>query len=316
MEYKDYYKILGVSRDAKADEIKRSYRKLARKFHPDVSKEPEAESRFKEMKEAYEVLKDAEKRAAYDQFGANWKAGQNFDPPPQWREQHSFRDRDFTDAGQFSDFFEELFGARAQRARSGRGNSGIQRPGDDVTARIAISVEDAFNGATRQLSLEVPELEDTGRVRHRRRSLNVRIPKGIRAGQRIRLEGQGGAALGGARAGDLYLEVEFEPHPVYQVKGRDIYVTLPITPSEAVLGRSVKAPTLGGAVDLKVPAGSSTGKSLRLKGRGLPGKPPGDQYVELEIVVPPNSSERERALYEQLEQEQSFNPRANLEASK
>jgi curved DNA-binding protein len=313
MQFKDYYKILGVDRGASKDDIKRAYRRLARKYHPDVSKESDAEARFKEMKEAYEVLKDPEKRSAYDQFGANWKAGQEFQPPPNWQREYSFGGgaEPFGEAGQFSDFFESLFGAGRGGAFTFRTGSGRAK-GEDVNATISIPIEDAFSGASRTITLEVPEADQGGVVTRRRKSLNVKIPAGITAGKRIRLEKQGGAGFGGAPAGDLYLAVELEPHRFYRLDGRDIHLDLPVTPWEAALGRKVKVPTLGGAVDLQIPAGSSSGKTLRLKGRGLPGKPPGDQYVDLKVVVPPATDEKVRDLYESLERENHVNPRAKL----
>jgi curved DNA-binding protein len=312
MKFKDYYEVLGVARDASQDDIKRAYRRLARKYHPDVSKEENAEARFKEMKEAYEVLKDPEKRSAYDQFGENWKAGQDFQPPPEWQRAHPFGDRSFGTGGEeFSDFFETLFGGGRGGAWTFRTSGGRAR-GEDVSATISIPIDDAFHGGTRTITLEVPEADATGRLTRRRRALNVKIPKGITAGKRIRLEKQGGAGIGGGVAGDLYLTVEFQPHPLYRAQGSDVYLQLPVTPWEAALGRKVKVPTLGGPVDLKIPAGSSSGKTLRLKGRGLPGKPTGDQYVELTVVVPPADDERLRELYEKLEQEQHVNPRAKL----
>ena len=315
MKFKDYYDILDVARDAGADDIKRAYRRLARKYHPDVSKEPDAEARFKEMKEAYEVLKDPEKRGAYDQFGENWKAGQNFQPPPNWQNETAFRQAGFSQAaGQehFSDFFESLFGGRQGGGFSGDfGN--LRMDGQDVNASITVPLEEAYRGGTRSISLEIPEADPSGRQVRRRKSLNVTIPKGILSGQRIRLADQGGPGSGsGARSGDLYLQVQFESHPVFAADGRDIHVTLPVTPSEAALGRTVKAPTLGGPVDLRIPAGSGSGKRLRLKGRGLPGTPPGDQYVRLSVELPKNLSSKSRDLYEQLEKEQSFNPRSRL----
>lgn len=313
MEFKDYYKILGVDRAASKDDIKRAYRRLARKYHPDVSKESDAEVRFKEMKEAYEVLKDPEKRSAYDQFGANWKAGQEFQPPPNWRREYSFGDgaQSFGDAGQFSDFFETLFG-QSRGGGFGFRTTGGHVKGEDINATISIPIEDAYRGASRTISLEVPEADANGAVRRRRKTLNVKIPSGVTAGKRIRLEKQGGPGYGGSPAGDLYLAVEFEPHPFYRADGRDIYLELPVTPWEAALGRKVKVPTLGGAVDLQIPAGSSSGKTLRLKGRGLPGKPAGDQYVELKVVVPPASDDATRELYETLERGHHVNPRAKL----
>lgn len=311
MEYKDYYKIMGVGRDADQDEIKRAYRKLARKFHPDVSKEPDAEARFKEVGEAYEVLKDPEKRAAYDQLGANWKAGQDFHPPPDWDAGFEFSGGGYTggDASAFSDFFESLFGREFD---AGRGGGQFHAKGRDHHARVLIDLEDAYHGATRSLTLQAPELDGQGHVRMRERTLNVRIPKGIRQGQRIRLSGQGSPGLGKGSAGDLYLEVEFRPHPFYRIEGRDIYLDLPVAPWEAMLGAKVKAPTPGGPVDLTIPAGSTSGRKLRLKGRGIPGKPPGDIYVVLRIALPPADDEGARALYRKMEQELTFNPRAGL----
>lgn len=311
MKFKDYYEVLGVARDASKDDIKRAYRRLARKYHPDVSKEENAEARFKEMKEAYEVLKDPEKRSAYDQFGESWKSGQDFQPPPDWQREHPFGNQSFTGGEEFSDFFETLFGGGRGGGWSFRTSGGRTR-GEDVSATISIPLDASFHGGTRTITLEVPEADAAGRVTRRRRTLNVKIPKGITAGKRIRLEKQGGAGIGGGAHGDLYLTVEFEPHPLYRARGSDIDLELPVTPWEAALGRKVKVPTLAGPVDLKIPPGSSSGKTLRLKGRGLPGKPPGDQYVELKVVVPPADDERLRELYEQLEQEHDVNPRAKL----
>ncbi|HEX7062501.1 MAG TPA: DnaJ C-terminal domain-containing protein [Woeseiaceae bacterium] len=310
MKFKDYYQVLGVERGASQDDVKRAYRRLARKYHPDVSKEPDAETRFKEVREAYEVLKDPEKRAAYDQFGENWKAGQDFQPPPDWEPQHGFGGEAFT-GGDFSDFFETLFGQGRSGGFTFRAGGGRLR-GEDVSAAITIPIEDAWQGASRTITLEVPEIDSTGRPVRRRRTLNVKIPQGITAGKRIRLERQGGPGVGGGPPGDLYLTVEFEPHPLYRAEGRDIWLDLPVTPWEVALGRKVKVPTLGGTVDLRIPPGSGSGKTLRLKGRGLPGTPPGDQYVKLDVVVPPITGEALRELYEKLEREHDLNPRAKL----
>lgn len=307
MEFKDYYQILGVERDATQDEIKRAYRRLARKYHPDVSDQADAEERFKELGEAYEVLKDPEKRAAYDQFGKNWKAGQDFHPPPNWDQGFEFSGGGFTDAGEFSDFFESLFGGR----RGFRGG-GYQARGQDHHAKVAISLEDAYSGAERTITLQVPEIDAQGHVHTRQHGLRVKIPAGIREGQRIRLAGEGAPGLGGGPRGDLFLEVVFEPHRFFRADGRDIHLELPVTPWEAALGATVKAPTLGGAVDLKVPAGSQTGRKLRLKGRGLPGSPAGDQYVHIALVTPKADTERARELYEQLARELPMNPRKEL----
>ena len=311
MEFKDYYQTLGVERDAKPEEIKRSYRQLARKYHPDVSDELEAEERFKEAQEAYEVLKDPEKRTAYDRFGAHWKEGQEFRPPPDWNPDVNFAGGGYTDASEFSDFFESLFGGAGHR-RSGGGYTHIRMKGEDLHAKVEIALEDAYSGTTRSLLLQAPELDDEGRVVARARTLNVKIPKGVTEGRRIRLAGQGGPGLGGAAAGDLYLEVMLTPHRLYHVAGQDVYLDLPVAPWEAALGDTVTAPTLGGKVDLKIPSGSQSGTKLRLKGRGLPGKPPGDQYVVLDIVIPEADTEKSRALYAQMKREMAFDPRANL----
>jgi curved DNA-binding protein len=310
MEYKDYYQIMGVARDATQDEIKRAYRKLARKYHPDVSKEPEAETRFKEMQEAYEVLKDPEKRAAYDQLGANWQAGQDFRPPPDWDAGFEFSGGfGDTDTSAFSDFFESLFG---QRFHGGGRGGGFQARGQDHHAKILIDLEDAFNGAVRSITLQSPTVDNQGRVHTRERTLKVRVPKGIKQGQHIRLSGQGSAGLGGGGAGDLYLEVEFRPHPLYRVEGRDLYLELPVAPWEAALGAKVNVPTPQGKVGLTIPAGSRGGGKLRLKGKGIPGQPPGDLYVELQIALPPASDAQSKEFYEQMKQRMDFNPRARL----
>jgi curved DNA-binding protein len=317
MEFKDYYKIMGVERGATQDEIKRAYRKLARKYHPDVSKEANAETKFKELGEAYEVLKDPEKRAAYDQLGSQWKAGQDFHPPPGWDAGFEFRDAGDAgpDLGGFSDFFESVFG-RARRAPGGGGartRRDFRIRGEDHHARVMVDLEDSYNGASRSITLQVPQLDEQGRVITRPRTLNVRIPKGIRQGQQIRLAGQGGPGAGGGEAGDLYLEIEFNPQGRYRVEGADVYLDLPVAPWEAALGATVKAPTPAGAVDLKVPPNSQTGKKLRLKGRGIPAREPGDFYVVLQVVLPPADNPPRRKLYEDMKKAFAFNPRAGME---
>lgn len=316
MEYKDYYKVMGVARDATQDEIKRAYRKLARKYHPDVSKEPDAEKHFKEVGEAYEVLKDPEKRTAYDRLGANWKAGQEFHPPPDWNAGFEFSGGGFTqgDPSAFSDFFESLFGRGMGggfadlHSRGGR----FHARGEDHRARVIIDLEDTFHGTTRNITLQSPQWDEQGRITVHERTLNVRIPKGVKEGQQIRLKGQGSPGIGGGNAGDLYLEVSFRPHPLYRTRGRDLYLDLPIAPWEAALGRKVKAPTPDGTVDLTIPAGSQSGRKLRLKGRGIPGNPAGDLLVILQIVLPPANNEQAEALYKEMEQKMPFNPRARL----
>jgi curved DNA-binding protein len=314
MEYKDYYQVMGVERDATQDEIKRAYRKLARKYHPDVSQEADAEARFKELGEAYEVLKDPEKRAAYDQLGSDWRNGESFRPPPDWDAGFEFSGGGFAGgAGGFSDFFESLFGQQAAQGFGQRaGGAGFRSRGEDHHAKVLIDIDDAFTGAVRTVTLRVPQVTADGHVRSGEHSLKVKIPKGIKPGQRIRLAGQGGPGFGQGPAGDLYLEVEFRPHPLYRVEGADIYLDLPVTPWEAALGAKVKVPTPGGVVDLKIPANSVQGSKLRLKGRGLPAKQPGDFYVVLTIALPPADSEQNKAMYENMAQQMDFNPRAAL----
>ncbi len=313
MEFKDYYAIMGVARDATQDEIKRAYRKLARKYHPDVSKEPDAEARFKEVGEAYEVLKDPEKRAAYDQLGKQWRAGQEFRPPPDWDAGFEFSRGGFEggDAAAFSDFFESLFG-RMRGGAAGGGSAAFRARGQDHHAKVLVDLEDSLHGATRGITLRTPELTPDGHVTTHEHTLNVRIPKGVRPGQQIRLAGQGGPGIGKAPAGDLYLEVEFRPHPLYRVDGADLYLDLPVAPWEAALGASVQAPTPAGPVDLKIPAGSVQGRKLRLKGRGIPAKEPGDLYVVLQLTLPRADSERARDFYKRMQEELAFDPRAGL----
>ena len=321
MDYKDYYETMGVARDASPDAIKRAYRKLARKFHPDVSKEKGAEDKFKAMQEAYEVLKDPEKRAAYDRLGANWRAGQEFRPPPEWAREYEFASgRQGSDEAGFSDFFSSLFGGGGAQggphggpgARS-RGRGGFSAPGQDHTAVIEISLDEAFRGSTRNIELSSPQQGPDGQVTAQARTLKVTIPPGVVAGQRIRLAGQGSRGLGGGRSGDLYLEISLQKHPHFAVEGRDIEFTLPLAPWEAVFGATVAVPTLGGKVDMRIPKGARSGQRLRLKGRGLPGNPPGDQLVEIRLVLPPADSPRAVELYEQMQRELPFNPRAEFD---
>jgi len=311
MEYKDYYKVMGVGRDASADEIKRTYRKLARKYHPDVSKEKDAEEKFKDVAEAYAVLGDKEKRKAYDELGENWKQGQDFRPPPNWENQgFEFHTSGPGGGADYSDFFEELF--RGMHGQAGGRARNVRMRGQDEHARIAIDLEDAFHGTTRSLSLRVHEPDAHGRLHPRNRTLNVRIPKGVRPGQHIRLAGQGSPGIGGGEPGDLLLEVSFHPHRLYNVEGRDLSLKLPVAPWEVALGATVRVPTPTGAVELKVPPGSSSGQRLRLKGRGLPGKHPGDLYARLEVVTPPAKNDEEKTFYRKMADDFDFNPRAGL----
>jgi curved DNA-binding protein len=317
MEFKDYYKVMGVARDATEAQIKQAYRKLARKYHPDVSKEKDAEARFKEVGEAYEVLKSPEKRAAYDQLGQGPRPGEDFRPPPDWGSGFEFSGPGGGDSA-YSDFFESLFGAPG-RAGPGRGRSAFHTGrGEDHHAKVLLDLEATLQGGTRQLTLRVPEVDDEGRVGSKERVLNVQVPKGILAGQTIRLAGQGSRAPGGAApaagvAGDLYIEVEFQPHPWYRLDGRDLYLDLPVAPWEAALGATVKTPTpTGPAVDLKIPAGSQAGTKLRLKGRGIPASPAGDFYVALQIALPGADDDKAKAAYAAFAAAMPFNPRAKF----
>ncbi len=314
MEYKDYYETMGVERSASQDEIKRAYRKLARKFHPDISKEPDAEAHFKDVGEAFEVLSDPEKRAAYDQLGANWQAGQDFQPPPDWDQGFEFHQRGSPGArmGGFSDFFEDLF-ARGERPGD-FARSGVQTQGEDSFAKIVINLQDAYQGAARTLTLKQTELAPDGRPVMKERVLDVKIPRGVRQGQYIRLAGQGGPGPGGGPAGDLYLEVQFRAHQLFQVHGRDVTIHLPVAPWEAALGAQVNVPTPLGHIEVTIPAGSAGGRRLRLKGRGIPGKQPGDLYVVLRIALPPADNDATKAAYQQLRAAGRFNPRAGMRA--
>ena len=302
MEFKDYYKVMGVARDATEAEIKQAYRKLARKYHPDVSKEKDAESRFKEVGEAYEVLKSPEKRAAYDQLGQGHPAGEDFRPPPDWGTGFEFSGAGARDAD-YSDFFESLFGAQA---RAGAGNR------RDHHAKVLLDLDATLRGGARQLALRVPEINAEGRLVSKERVLNVQVPKGILAGQHIRLAGQGARPSGEGIAGDLFIEVEFQPHPWYRVDGRDLYLDLPVAPWEAALGAAVKTPTPTGTVDLKIPAASHAGSKLRLKGRGIPASPPGDFYVILQIALPAANDAHAKAAYSAMATALPFNPRAKF----
>ena len=306
MEFKDYYATLGVDKTATADEIKKAYRKLARKYHPDVSKEADAAERMSAINEANTVLSDPEKRAAYDALGRR-PPGQEFRPPPDWDAGFEFSGGEFG-AGEeeFSDFFANLFG-RGARAR--RGPHAASMRGGDHHAKVMIDLADAYHGARRAVTLRSARLDAAGHVVTDERMLEVAIPQGVRAGQHIRLRGQGAAGLGGGSAGDLYLEIEFRPDERYQVDGRDVTQRVSVAPWEAALGASIEVPTPSGPVQVTVPAGSRNGRKLRLRGRGIPGEPPGDLYLELELVLPPASTEAARELYRTMEREMKFNPR-------
>ena len=327
MDFKDYYAIMGVPREATAEQVKQAYRKLARKYHPDVSKEKDAEARFKEVGEAYEVLRDPEKRAAYDQLGSGPPPGQSFRPPPDWGSGFEFRGAGHAGPGEngnaafggdASEFFESLFGrggfGRGFEQGAGHGGFGRTRRdrGEDHHARVTVDLEASLEGGTRALTLSIPAMAEDGRPQLRQRTLNVRIPRGIQAGQHIRLAGQGETLPGESKAGDLFLEVAFAPHPLYRPEGRDLYLDLPVAPWEAALGASVPVPTPGGTVELKIPAGSRAGSRLRLRGRGLPAKEAGDLYAVLQVVLPPADSDSARAAYSAFAEAAPFNPRSSL----
>jgi curved DNA-binding protein len=309
MKYKDYYEILGVPRGASDEEIKKRYRILARKYHPDVSKEPDAEKRFKEMAEAYATLKDPEKRAAYDQLGAR-KPGEEFRPPPDWATQFgegaaAFEDMDLAD----------LFASLAGHARRGgrHGAAGAMR-GQDYEITVPITLEEAYHGTEVGLDLSMTEIDDAGRLRRVPKRITARIPKGPTDGQVLRLPGQGGKGIGGGPAGDVYVNITLRPHPLYRVSGHDLYFDLPLAPWEAALGTAVEIPTLGGKVSLKVPPGTQGGQRLRLTGRGLPHPEgsAGDLYAVVTIAMPRSLSDRERSLYRELAAASKFDPRASL----
>jgi curved DNA-binding protein len=304
MEFKDYYKVLGVDKTATEQDIKKAYRKLARQFHPDVSKEPSAALRMAEVNEANAVLSDPEKRVAYDELRTQThaRAGQEFRPPPNWDAGFEFSDTGMEAGGEFSDFFEQLFGraARGHRAQARGGFDGGRAAamrGEDHHAKIELDLLDAYQGAERNISLRSARLDDEGNVVNEERQLHVKIPKGVREGQHIRLAGRGGPGFGGGPPGDLLLEVVFKPDARWRAEGRDVYQRLPLAPWEAALGAAVEIRTPSGDAEVTVPAGWKRGRKLRLKGRGIPGPEPGDLYLELEIALPPADSDATRAAY-------------------
>jgi curved DNA-binding protein len=319
MEFKDYYAMLGVDKNATADDIKKAYRRLARRYHPDVSKEPDAAQRMAAINEANTVLSDAEKRAAYDALGRR-PPGQDFHPPPDWDAGFEWSNAGAgagAGAGigedEFSDFFANLFG-RAARARRGADAESLR--GGDHHAKVVIDLADAYHGATRAVTLRAARLDAGGRVVTDERTLDVTIPRGVRTGQHIRLRGQGAAGFGGGPAGDLYLEIEFRPDDRYSVDGRDVTQRVPVAPWEAALGATIEVTTPSGPVEVTVPANSRNGRKLRLRGRGIPGDPSGDLYLELDLVLPPATTEAARQLYRTMEREMDFNPRQAAERSR
>ena len=327
MKFRDYYETLGVARTATEAEIKAAYRKLARKYHPDVNKEAGAEEQFKEIGEAYAVLKDIEKRAAYDRFGANWKNGQDFTPPPNWNEGFEYSDTNYGGGhpgygggfeGDQSEFFESLFGRGKHRqggrsSNSGNPRQGMNFKGQDHHAKILIDLADAYNGAKRTIALHMPTQDASGHVTTQERKLDVSIPKGIKAGQNLRLSGQGGPGIGEGPAGDLYLEIEFHQSPIYRVDGKDVFIDIPLAPWEAALGTTVNIPTpAGSTLELKIPAGTVASRKMRLKGKGIPSAEPGDLFVVPTIALPPADSDAHKEAYQAFEKAFDFNPRTHL----
>lgn len=326
VEFQDYYKTLGVPKDASDDQIKKAYRKLARKYHPDVNKGAECEANFKRVTEAYEVLKEPEKRKVYDQYGADWKTGpQQEEQRRQYQQQRASRSQNqhfggagqdfggfdfgggFEEAGEYSDFFESIFGG--QRGHGGQRAQAFQQDGADVNAAINISLEDAFNGTTRTITFDEPKMQPDGRVTYEHVTMNVKIPKGIKQGQKIRLAGKGQPGMNGGEPGDLFVQIDFEKHRHFRVKGADLHLELPLAPWEAALGTKVDVPVAGGKVKLTIPSGTKQGKKFRLKGKGIPSKQPGDLYVKISIVLPPAENEHFRKIYEEMKQHH-FDPRA------
>lgn len=309
MEYQDYYQTLGVTNDVSADELKKQYRRLARKYHPDVSKEPNAEAQFKAVKEAYEVLKDPEKRRAYDQLGQQWQRGQSgFEPPPDWayQSQRSQTHQPHTNEADFSDFFDSLFG-------QGHHSTHQAQQGDDIHSKVTISLNQAFHGCELTLTLNDVQLNPkTQQLERKPKQLRVKIPAGVQENQQIRLAGQGRSNPYGGQPGNLLLEIHIEPHRLYTLSGKDILLTVPITPWEAALGARIQVPTLSGQVNVNIPANSQNGNKLRLKGKGLPSKAPGDQLITLSIETPAANTDEQKQLYESMARSFEFNPRQSL----
>ncbi|MGC3980052.1 MAG: DnaJ C-terminal domain-containing protein [Steroidobacteraceae bacterium] len=315
MQFKDYYESLGVKRDASAEEIKKAFRKLARKYHPDVSKEPDAEARMKEVNEAYAVLSDAEKRAAYDQVGHSYQGGQDFKPPPDWDAGFEFSAHERGNDAEYSEFFEQLFG-RMGGMHGGFGARGgnFQMRGEDHHAKVLLDIEDSFHGTTKSISLRSAQLDAQGMPVMVPRTLNVKIPKGVSAGQTIRLAGQGGTGHGGSPAGDLLLEVQFNPHATLHCEGRDLHMSLRIAPWEAALGTALTVDLPDSSIKVRIPAGAHGGQQLRVRGKGIPSQPPGDLLLDLQVVLPPADTPRARELYEAMANELNFNPREGRHA--
>lgn len=313
MEFKDYYQILGVKKSATSDEIKKAYRLMARKYHPDVSKEPDAEEKMKAVNEANAVLSDPEQRAAYDQLGKGQQANQDFRPPPNWDTGFEYSGTGANSAQDFSDFFSDLFRHTQQNQNNeGRAQHNSPRQGQDRHAKIVIDLKDSYLGTSKNIELQTPTVDAQGRVSLKHHTINVKIPKGVKQDQMIRLIGQGDVGSHGASAGDLYLQIHFSDNTQYRVDGKDVYETIPITPWEAALGARIKIPTPSGLLEVKIPPNASNGQKLRLKGQGIPSKVAGDLYIELSITLPKADSAQAKALYEEMAEKLAFNPRQSL----
>jgi curved DNA-binding protein len=301
MEFKDYYATLGVAPDASAEDIKKAYKRLARKYHPDVSKEQDAEAKFKEVGEAYEVLKDATRRLEYDQlrkYGGSQRPGADFTPPPGWESSAQFHAGD--GGADFSEFFETLFGGGGFGHRGFSGGHSMRMRGEDLHAELALLLEEAYSGTEQMLEIRVPEIDEHGRRHRNIRKLKVKVPAGTTSGTVLRMRGQGAPGVGGGEHGDLLVTIHLAAHPLFSVDGRDISLVVPVLPWEAALGAKVTVPTLKGRTRVNVPANSQSGRRLRLAGQGLPGQPPGDCYLVLKVVMPETSTEADAALYRQL----------------
>ena len=311
MDFKDYYKILGVEPTADEKAIKTAYRKLARKYHPDVSKEKDAENQFKEVAEAYEVLKSAEKRAEYDELRKYAQQGRPFEPPPGWQPRGNAGFADEMGGGRdYSDFFESLFGAAGRSQGPGRKSA---RRGQDVEMELPILLEETLADEAKKIAFQLPQYSADGQpLAAISKTLNVKIPAGVSDGERIRLKGQGAPGLGGAANGDLYLIIRLVPHPLFDVEAHNLILTVPLAPWEAALGSKVTVPTLDGKIHLSIPANSQSGQRLRIKGKGLMNKlgERGDLYALFKIVIPAQADEPTRALWAQLAEQAAFDPRA------
>lgn len=310
MQYKDYYQILGIKRDATLAEIKKAFRKLARKFHPDVSKEPGAETRMKELNEAYTVLSDPEKRAAYDQLGKNYQSGQEFHPPPNWDAGFEFSSSETAD---FGDFFSQLFGRMGAGKADAESFDSRSRnaKGEDHHAKVLLELYDAFHGATRQISLKAARIDASGHLVQDTRTLNVKIPKGVYDGQIIRLAGQGGPGIGTGQSGDLLLEVHFNPHPQVRIDGSNLHMRLQVTPWEAALGALVPVNLFEMEINVRIPEGTQSGQQLRVRGKGIPSTTPGDLLLNIQVILPPANTPKARELYERMARDLAFDPRSN-----